>query len=352
MKTENKEVIIQIITKYLAGSADNGEIINLGKWINDSEENKKYFEQLKNIWETTSKDYFPKNIKTDKALENVLQRISGRSHVRKLWFYWEKIAAVLLIPLLFGSIIWFNHGSKSVISSTQPVYSEVYATFGTRTALKLIDGTLVWLNSGTSLRYPDKFVGKQRNVYLNGEASFEVANNASMPFNVQTSSLSIKATGTKFDVSDYSSDFKSEVILVSGKIFVNKLDTNGTNRLLSELNPNQHLVFNRHTKTFSLNDEDTYKYIAWKEGKLVFRNEPMNEVVKKLSQVFNVDIELKGSALQNYCYRATFQEESLNEILKLLKMSSPIDFLEVKRFPQPDGTFPRKKVIIFPAQKD
>jgi ferric-dicitrate binding protein FerR (iron transport regulator) len=86
-----------------------------------------------------------------------------------------------------------------------------------------------------------------------------------------------------------------------------------------------------------------------KDGKLVFRNEPLSQVVKKISEVFNIDIELQGSSLQDYSYRATFKDESLEEILKLIKMSSPIDYIEVRRDPLPDGSFPRKKIIIFPS---
>jgi ferric-dicitrate binding protein FerR (iron transport regulator) len=114
---------------------------------------------------------------------------------------------------------------------------------------------------------------------------------------------------------------------------------------------NQHFSFNKANGTTSIINVDTYKYISWKDGKLVFRNEPLSQVVLKISQVFNIDIEIKGKEIQNYCYRATFQDESLVEILKLLKMSSPIDYIEVKRDPLPDGSFPRKKVIIFSAKQ-
>jgi ferric-dicitrate binding protein FerR (iron transport regulator) len=102
---------------------------------------------------------------------------------------------------------------------------------------------------------------------------------------------------------------------------------------------------------FTVNNEDTYKYIAWKDGKLIFRNEPLDEVVKKIGQVFNVDIELQGNSLQDYRYRATFEDESLTEILKLLEISSPISFKEIKRVPLADGSFPRKKVIVFPVKQ-
>ena len=120
----------------------------------------------------------------------------------------------------------------------------MYATFGTRTALKLVDGSLVWLNSGSSLKYPDRFSGSKREVFLNGEAYFEIASNAAKPFIVKTANLTVRATATKFNVSGYTSDFKSEVTLVDGKVFVDDLEKDGSSNLVSELNPNQHLIFN------------------------------------------------------------------------------------------------------------
>ncbi len=351
MKTEKNEAIIQIIARYLSGSADKEEQINLGKWISDSTENRKYFEQLKNIWDTTDTQYLPETIKTDQALERVLHRISGTSSLKKLWIYWGKLAAILLLPLIIVNIIWFSYRPIKKASSFSPVFSEVFATFGTRTALKLVDGSLVWLNSGSSLKYPDRFDGEQREVFLSGEAYFEVSSNKAKPFIVKTSDLTIKATGTKFNIYCYHSDSKSEITLVEGKVFVDELNSTGSMNRISELNPNQHLIFNKSTKAVTIKDEDTYKYIAWKDGKLIFRNEPLSEVVKKIGQVFNVDIELQGSLLQDYRYRATFEDESLAEILKLLEISSPISYKEIKRTPLPDGSFPKKKIIIFPVKQ-
>jgi len=351
MKEEPNEAIIRIIVKDLAENADQEEKDFLKKWIGESDENRNCFEQLRNIWEASESQKNLNSVNTNEALADVLRRISGRSFLNKLWNSLGRIAAILFIPLLLGNILWITVGPKEDLSAPGPVYSEVFATFGTRTALKLIDGSLVWLNSGSSLKYPDKFTGNQREVTLNGEAYFEVTSNPDIPFIVKTSDLTVKATGTKFNVMSYISDSKSEITLVTGKVFVSESDKNGSVKPISELSPNQHMVFNGNTKSFSINDEDTYKYYAWKDGKLIFRNEPLSDVVKKISQVFNVDIELQGKELQDYRYRATFEDESLSEILKLLKISSPICYRELKRTPLPDGSFPKKKVIISPVNQ-
>jgi len=239
---------------------------------------------------------------------------------------------------------------NNYIPLNEPVYNEIFAAFGTRSAIKLSDGSSVWLNSGSKIRYPDRFTGDDRTVYLEGEAYFEVESNLKKPFIVETSSIIVRSTGTKFNVSGYNTSEKVKVTLVSGKVEVGMIDDkNNYNK--SQLNVNQHLSFDRTNGTSSIKTVDTYKYISWKDGKLIFRDEPLSNVVKRIGQVFNVDIELRGEEIQNYSYRATFQDESLEEILKLLKMSSPIDYIEVKRDPLPDGSFPRKKVIIFPARQ-
>lgn len=350
MEINEQDDIIRVIAKYLSGDADPEEESNLVKWIEQSDYNKQYFNQIRNIWEASHKGSHPELIKTEEALGKVLGKISEGYKIKSMWVYWKRIAAVALIPLLIGNLIWFYLTSGEGSSASQPVYNEIYAAFGTRTALKLADGSSVWLNSGSSLKYPDRFTGKERVVFLKGEAYFEVVSNSSVPFIVNTTSLNVKATGTKFNVSDYLSDLNAEVTLVSGKVFVNGLVEENKKDPVSELFPSQHLVFSKEARTVSIQNEDISEYIAWKDGKLIFRNKPLSYVVNKISQVFNVDIELQGNALKDYRYRATFEDESLSEILKLLKISSPIDYIEVSRSSMPDGSFQRKKVIIYPGK--
>jgi len=344
---KNQDVLI---TRYLTGEASQDEIIELQVWLVAAKDNLLYFQQLKNIWDNAEKYIDVNTIDADKGFNLINKRIGLKFPAPNIWFYWKKIAAVLLIPLVIGNLLYFSFRSNNHLAKQEPVYNELFAAFGTRSALKLSDGTAVWLNSGSSIKYPDRFIGNNRTVFLKGEAYFEVESDIKKPFIVETSSLSVKATGTKFNVSGYYSDNEAEVTLVSGKVEVHTTDDN-KNVKSSKLNINQHLLFNKVNGATSISDEDTYKYFSWKDGKLVFRNEPLSQVVKKISQVFNIDIEIKGKEIQNYSYRATFEDESLTEILKLLKISSPIDYIELKRDPLPDGSFPRKKIIIFPIRQ-
>ena len=350
MEMNHQDDILSLIARNLAGFNDANEAAQLKEWLETSADNKHYFEQIRNIWDASDKQPDLIKINTSEAFKKIIGRIPDLSPKRTLWFYWEKVAAVIVLPLAMSILVWTYLNSYNTIFSNELVYNEVYTPFGTHSSLRLADSTLVWLNSGSSLRYPIKFNNKNRTVYLKGEAYFEVESDISRPFIVQTSTLQVKATGTKFDVIDYDSSLITEVILVSGKVFVNESDNNSNPYLISELISNQHFVYNKQTKVSSIINEDTYRFTAWKDGKLIFRNEPLDKVLNRISNVFNVDIELQGNELKDYRYHATFEEESLEEILKLLKLSAPINFIEVKRNPLPDGSFQKKKVIIFPVK--
>ena len=334
--------ILVLIVKNLSGQADSIENTQLMEWIGSSANNKKYFEQVRNIWDASDGQIDPTKINTKGAFERILYRVPGKSLKRTLWYYWQKVVAVIILPLVIGTLTWLYFHRIYYFSDS--VFNEIHAAYGTRSSLTLSDSTIVWLNSGSNLRYPLRFNKKNREVFLQGEAYFEVKTDAFRPFIVRTPTLQIEAKGTKFNVQDYDLNILTEVTLVSGNISVSE---SNSSQLISKLKPNQHLVYNKVTEEKSFVTTDPYRFTAWKDGKLIFRNESLEKVLNKIGLIFNVDFELQGKELQEYSYRATFQDESLGEILNLLKLSAPIDYIEVKRTPLPDGSFPKKKVIIF-----
>ncbi len=346
MKTLEQDELYELIAKYLALTANDDEIELIENWVRLNDENRKYFTQIKNIWESSDKTILPSDISLDSSLKNILSRISSGSKTKSFWFYWNRVAAILILVFITAVTIKIFYNSH-YNGNQNIVYNEVYATYGTRSALKLSDGSSVWLNSGSSLKYPDKFCNGKRTVYLKGEAYFEVHSDVTQPFIVQTSTISVKATGTKFCVSAYTNDNLAEVTLIHGKVFVTQTINNMQSKEIAELQPDQHLVLDTLSGKVDIKNEDGYKYIAWKDGRLVFRNEPFSQVIKKISQLYKVDIEIQGNELNDYRYRATFEDESLSEILKLLKLSSPIDYKEIKRKHLQDGTFTKRKIIIY-----
>ena len=351
MGIENQDDILVMIARNLACLADSIEKDQLKEWIESSTDNKQYFEQVRNIWDATDKKINPEKINTTAAIEKVLGKRPELSAGKSFWYYWQNIAAVLIFPLAIGALLWLSLNPNNSFSSNEIVYNEVFAAVGTRSSIRLTDSTLVWLNSGSSLRYPNKFNSKNRTVFLRGEAYFEVESNILKPFIVQTPTIEIKATGTKFNVQEYDSNPITEVTLASGKVIVNESGNYKNPQLISELDPDQHLAYNRQTKDKEITNENSYRFVAWKDGKLIFRDEPLDRVLNKIGMIFNVEFELQGKMVKDYRYHATFQDESLEEILKLLRLSAPIGFKEVPRKQLDDGSFSKKKVIIFPVRQ-
>jgi ferric-dicitrate binding protein FerR (iron transport regulator) len=341
MSTNNSGTFDDLIVNYLRGIASDNEVLMLESWIAESDENLKYFRQFKNIWDSS----IEMPVSTEKALTKVLKQINSGNKTLTLWQILQRVAAILFIPLLI-SMLWLNFGKnpKNVYSAL--TYNKVVAAFGTFSLLELPDGSKVWLNSGSSLRYPDKFSSDNRTVYLIGEAYFEVHSDKTMPFFVNTPYFTVKATGTKFSVRAEKKFLRPSVTLIEGKVAVEKPNKGAEANLIADLIPNQHMTYDTLNGHFTIQTEDTYKYVAWKDGKLVFRNDNICEVARRISLQYNVDIEIKGEQIKNYRYRATFEDEPLGELLRLLKISSPIDYQEIKQKELPDGTFSRRKIII------
>jgi len=342
MNDKENSSVHNLIANYLGGNPSKDEMQTLESWVRESDENLAYYRQLKNIWEAT--EVLP--ISTEKVLEKVMKRIDSGHKGISFWYFFQKAAAILFIPLLI-SMLWMNFGKNSKTVNSSITCNKVIAAFGTFSILELPDGSKVWLNSGSSLQYPDRFNNDDRTVYLIGEAYFDVHSDETKPFLVSTPYFTVEATGTKFNVRAEKNFRSPSVTLVEGKIAVRKTNPVKKNGLITFLQPNQHMTYDTLTNHVAILTEDTYKYIAWKDGKLVFRNDKISEVARRISLQYNVDIEIKGDKIKQYRYRATFENEPLSELLRLLKISSPIGYREVKPQIMSDGTFSRRKIIIF-----
>lgn len=342
MENKHSGSVDNLIASFLGGNTSEAEIRMLESWIKETDANRKYFAQAKNMWDSSAQ--LP--IATDKALVKVLEQINRKQKKLTFWQIAQRIAAILFIPMLV-SIFWLYSGKNFKTSNPNITYNNVKSAFGTYSLLQLPDGSKVWLNSGASLRYPDKFEGNNRMVYLVGEAYFEVHSDESIPFLVNTPYFTVKATGTKFNVRTEKNYRNPSVTLTEGKVAVRKTGSDKNTGLITYLQPNQHMTYDTLSEQVKIETGDTYKHFAWKDGKLVFRNDNISEVARRISLQYNIDIEIKGEEIKKYRYRATFENEPLGELLRLLKLSSPIEYSEIKPKALPDGTFSKRKIIIF-----
>ena len=352
MQEYDQDIIIQQIVAFLDDRASNDEVSALLAWVAQSKQHRTYFAQIRNIYEMSDRQLAPSVIRNNIALQKVFRRMALQRKIFRLGVWLQRAAAVLLLPLLTTSLFFYTQARKTDTTVEPPVnYCEMQAATGLRSFITLPDSTRVWLNSGSKIRYPDRFTGNERTIYLKGEAYFEVTSSMEHPFVVNTATLQVRATGTKFHVADFSGSSIKEVSLLSGNVTVGKTGANESAVYLLDLKPDQHLEYDVPNQSTRLTEGDMYKYYAWKDNKMVFRNDPMSDVVKRISQLYGVEIELRGEELKSYRYRATFEDESLYEILKLLQLSAPIKFQEVKRKQQADGTYTRPKIVIYPANQ-
>jgi ferric-dicitrate binding protein FerR (iron transport regulator) len=173
--------------------------------------------------------------------------------------------------------------------SDQTKMNEIVIPFGKKSQLILEDGTKVWLNAGTRMAFPTKFSGKKREVFLEGEAYFEVAHNKNIPFIVNTNEIAVKVLGTRFNLSAYSSDQLTEAILLEGKVSVSEQSALKFMKAETYLAPNQKASFNKELKTISVSIEpDAELAIAWTEGWFKFSQQNLNGVLNKLQRYYNV----------------------------------------------------------------
>ena len=285
----------------------------------------------------------PEEIDVDSAHRKVMEQILHPNQpvsVRpKLSFlhYWQQVAAILLLPLLIlSAYLYFKPASQ--IAET---YQELFTPYGTWSVVNLPDGSKVWLNAGSSLKYPTQFNDKQRVVSMQGEAYFEVESDKEHPFIVKTKQLTVEATGTAFNVNAYAPDHVAAVTLVKGKVAVT-LDQKKT----ISLSPGEKIDYNLATSLYNVNKTNTYKWCSWKDGILIFRDDPLEYVFKRLGQTYNVEFILKDAELGKYSYKATFEGESLNEILRLLEMSAPIRCKEVSNRNSNNEKFEKQRIEV------
>ena len=230
-----------------------------------------------------------------------------------------------------GKVIAVQTGDKIKYNpeyhSEEIKYNELSVPYGKKFELELSDGTIVYVNSGSSLKYPVNLeVGNHRRVYLKGEAFFKVTKNVEFPFIVNTGAVNIKVLGTEFNVSAYSEDDQTSTVLVSGSVQLYDSITSNNEQINLQLIPGEKGTWNKEQQSFNFDKVDTSIYTSWIQGKLIFRDMPFKQIRMVLERRYNVIINNTNKALDNNTFSANFEEESIEEILEILDRSYGIDY--------------------------
>lgn len=220
-----------------------------------------------------------------------------------------------------GNSILYNY-TESKKNRAANDYNEIYVPYGKRMEIVLSDGTRVYLNSGSSLKYPIFFKEDvKRIVELKGEAYFDVAKKDELNrFVVSTKNFQTTVLGTEFNISSYDNDSLSDVVLVEGSVHVKS--SSHSNFVLE---PGQQFLY-ASNNTGELKSVDIQNHIAWLDGVLIFENEKFGTILKKLERFYNVSIENNCDALFNEQFTGQFDLESIEEVLKTFKNTVPFSF--------------------------
>ena len=377
-----EEHIARLIVLHVQGRTDNAQEKELNEWRSVSPRHEELFQRM------LSSEHVEKSIsrfvKTEEEEERGWRQLqqkarSGRS-VRKI--KWFPYAAAIVLILSVGGVFYFSGdkeqteilpiaknevqvpGSRAVLilpdgrkvdlenevlrsdlaqsdslllvsarslkyrDIDSPDTTEIFHTLeiprGGEYLLTLSDGTMIYLNSESTLSFPVKFQGKERKVYLTGEAYFKVAKNTEHPFVVTAGELEVLVTGTTFGVRAYKDEKDIQTTLESGQVTV-RVEGKSV-----KLVPNKQVLFNKSTMGLEVRDVDVDLYLAWVDGRLVYDNCPLEKILTDLGRWYNIDVFYSRDELRSYQFSLNMKKhEEFTQVLELIGKTGEVQF-EIK----------------------
>jgi transmembrane sensor len=307
----DKKKNIQLLEQFFNGSITKQEVKQLLDELKNDEFEKEWmtdqWNQAPEMMNKAVQKQIMANIKAD--------IVPTRTFKMKQWL---AIAASLLLVLttsLSGYLLYEGQNKKLEGDMTVTVEK------GQKVALTLPDKSRVWVNSGSTLTYGSRFNKHERIIELDGEAYFEVAKNKKAPFIVESRGFSVEALGTAFDVKAYPDEKQISTVLIRGKVEVG----DALNKI--NLTPNQKVIYNRETKSMQKSDvADGVIYADWRYNKLTFNSETFENIASVLERNYNVTFVFEAQSLKRYRYSGTIGNTSLESLLQIFAMTSPISY--------------------------
>ncbi len=322
---ENKKVI-----NFLEGNPTKKDWIELKEWLKNTD-NKKELEEYEGIWNATEIIKNKRNLNIDDSWEKLENKLNFKSKnkVKFLNLPIVKIAAIIIIS--FGLGIFINSITTNYKAGLiSEINTKISTPLGSKTNLTLPDGSKVWLNSVSSIQYSNNFIQNTREVTIEGEAYFEVTKNKNIPFIVQTSHINIKVHGTSFNVKSFKNDNIIEATLVEGSIeILGKTRKSGKSIFLE---PNYKACYNKENNKLQVKnvESEIALYTAWRNNQLIFKNEPLESLILKLERWYGLNIEVKNSDLLQLRFSGSFTNETAEQAINALKLSSNFEYSIVK----------------------
>jgi len=344
-----------LVLKYLAKEISTSELSELENYIKQSDENKHFFEESKKAWLLASTYNSGIQNHTNIDWNKIKDSITAEQLPLKkpVGLRILKHAALWIMLIGTGALLTMILYKNSA-THKKPGMAEISTPMGSRTHVILPDGSEVWLNAGTTLKYPETFSTVQRDLYLSGEAYFKVTSNKKWPFVVHTSDINIKALGTQFNVTAYPNDKKIVTTLVEGIV---KIEENHSDKepVTYTLKPNSKLSYTKvkaestiktgaaqpklnqnkiaspseseKQEEFVINENvNTQLTTSWKDPRWIIKGANLEDLVLLLERRFDVKINLNTKDISSYKFSGIIENETLEQVLTYLKYTIPINY--------------------------
>ena len=317
----------KLLLRFLTKNFTAEDILAVDQWITTNPENARWLFEMEEIWNLKKEIKYSDEVEIKKAYYQFLNKIERpkAKHIKlRKFFIYSSIAAVALL-LTFISIPLYKSAQNNVALqklNENINVNEINVPNGQSISVKLADGTVVWLNSGSQLIYPAEFSSKNRIVKLIGEGFFEVEHNRKSPFIVMTGAVKTKVLGTKFNIKAYPNESK-RISLLEGGI---EVSTDNNKEIIQLLEPDQQVEISLAgvvTKT----RVNTFVISQWTQGELFFDNESLDNIAATLKRKYNMQIFITNNNYKNMVLNSRIKHDtSLEDVLKVLKGTRNIDY--------------------------
>ncbi|MEQ9441778.1 MAG: FecR domain-containing protein [Cyclobacteriaceae bacterium] len=321
--------IYALVSRILSDEADRQDHQRLQQWLEEAKENRAMYEGLRQIWQETSERSTFSN--ADRVYHQFLEKRDSRTEHRafpaKKTQYWKKVSVAAIFILIGGLSYWWLE-TASVLTN-QPIPPATIAEVvkenpaGQKSKIVLADGTIVWLNSESTLRYPASFSDTIRQIELIGEAYFQVAKDGQRPFVVASGGLQTTAVGTAFNVRHYAGDSVAIIYLAEGEVKIENMQRPGTFVFLVPGWGVSSVVGSTHLQKFA---DTATRWAGWKDGVLFFENADLQEVIETCERWYSVDVILTGTPPQDWKFTGKFKNENLENVLESMRYGRDFDY--------------------------
>jgi transmembrane sensor len=320
------ERYLYLVTREITGEITPEEKGELEALLKVSPEYQERYKILDKFWR--QEVYSDQSTDTDEALKKVLSRINESDDTLPATktfslsvFYKLAAAAIVIIMIGIGVFVYQSYRTPAQIAMI-----DKYNGTGTRSMITLPDGTRVWLNAESKISYPEIFEGDKRDVHLSGEAFFNVSHDAEKPFYIHLNKAAIRVIGTSFNVKAYSNDEIIQTSVVSGKVaFLSKPGDTKTSDSVFLLKNNK-VTYSLATGDMRTETTNTLDDREWINGKLIYKSETLESITRQLARNFGKKVTINDPKVGQYRFTGTFDESSLDEIMRYLAMTRPFKY--------------------------